>query len=80
MILNCCAGENSWESLDYKENKPISPKGNQPWIFIERTYAEFEAPRVWPLDTKSWFIGKDCVAVKDWGQKEKGATEDEIVK
>ena len=62
--------------LDSKEIKPVYPKGNQPWIFIGRIYAE--APIFWPLDEKSWFIGKDPDAGKDWGQEEKGVTEDEI--
>ena len=45
--------------LDYKEIKPVSPKGNQPWIFIRRTDAEAEALVLWPPDAKSWLIGKD---------------------
>ena len=56
--------------LDSKEIKPVNPKGNQPWIFIGR--AEAEIPILWPLDVKSWFIGKDPDAGKDWGQEEKG--------
>ena len=65
--------------LDSKEIKPINPKGNQPWIFIERTDAEAEAPIIWPPDAKSWLIGKDLDAGENWGQEEKGATEDEMV-
>ena len=64
--------------LDYKEIKPASPKGNQPWIFIGRTNGETEAPILWPPHAKSQFIGKDLDAVQDWGQ-EKGTTEDEMV-
>jgi len=64
--------------LDYKEIKPVNPKGNQPWILIGRTDAEAEAPILWPPDVKSWLIGKDPDAGKDWGQ-EKGATENEMV-
>ena len=45
--------------LDYKEIKPISPKGNQPWIFIGRTHAEAESTILWPPDAKSWLTGKD---------------------
>ena len=52
--------------------------GNQPWIFIGRT--EAEAPILWPPDVKSWITGKDPNAVQDWGQGEKGATEDEMVR
>ena len=65
-------------SLDSKEIKPVNPKGNQPWIFIGRTDAEAEAPILWPPDSKSWLIGKDPDAVKEWGQEEKGTTEDEM--
>ena len=66
-------------SLDCKEIKPVSPKGNQPWIFIGRTDAEAEAPILWPPDVKSWLIGKDFDAGKNWRQKEKRAAEDEMV-
>ena len=48
-------------------------------MFIGRIDAEVEAPRLWPPDAKSWLIGKDPDAGKDWGQEEKGATEDEVV-
>ena len=65
--------------LDSKEIKPVHPKGNQPWIFIGRTDAEAEAPILWPPDAKGWLIGKDPDAEKDWGQEEKGSTEDEMV-
>ena len=62
-----------------KEIKLLHPKGNQPWIFIGRTVAEAEAPILWPPDAKSWLIGKDPDASRDWGQEEKGTTEDEMV-
>ena len=52
--------------LDCKVIKPVNPKGNQPWIFIGRTHAEAEALIICPLDTKSWLIGKDPDAGKDW--------------
>ena len=65
--------------LDCKEIKPVNPKGNQPWIFFGRTDAEVEAPILWAPDMKSRFIGKDHDAGKDWEQKDKGATEDEMV-
>ena len=72
--------ENILESpLGFKEIKPINPKGKQPWIFIGRTDAEAEAPLLWPTDAKNWLIGKDPDARKDWGQEEKGVTENEIV-
>ena len=65
--------------LESQDIKPVSPKGNQPWILIGRTDAEAEAPILWPLDGKSWLFGKDPDVEKDWGQEEKGETEDEIV-
>ena len=64
--------------LDSKEIQPIQPKGNQPWTFTGRTDAEAEAP-TWPSDVKSWLIGKDSDAGKDWRQGEKETTEDELV-
>ena len=74
--LNCGAGEDSWEPLDCKEIKPVNPKGNQLWIFFERTDAEAEAPTLWPPDVKSQLIGKDPDAGTDWRQEEKGMTQD----
>ena len=79
MLLNCDAGEDSWESLGHKKIKPVNPKENQPWIFIGRADAEAETPILWPSDSKSRLIGKDPDAGKDWRQKEKGMTEDKIV-
>ena len=61
------------------EIKPVSPKGNQSWIFIGKTDAEAETPILWPPDAKKWLIGKDPDAGKDWGQEEKGTTEDEMI-
>ena len=60
-----------------KEIKPVNPKGNQPWIVIGSTDAE--ASILWPPDVKSQLVGKDSDAGKDWGQEEKGKTEDEMV-
>ena len=65
--------------LDVKETKPVNSKRNQPWILIGRTDAKAEAPIFWPPDAKSWLTGKDPDAGKDWGQEEKGTTEDEMV-
>ena len=65
--------------LDCKEIKPVNPKGNKSWIFIGKTDAEAKTPILWPLDVKSWLIGKDHDAGKDWEQEEKGETEDEMV-
>ena len=64
--------------LDRKDIKPVSPKGNQPWVFIGRTDAQAEAPIFWPSDVKSWIIGKDPDAVEDWRQ-EKRVTEDKMI-
>ena len=58
--------------LDCKGINPVNPKGNQSWIFIGRTDAEAETPILWPSDAKSWLIGKDPDAGKDWRQEEKG--------
>ena len=71
--------EKNFESLLYwKEIKLVNPKGNQPWIFIGRTDAEVEAPKLWSPDEKSQLIGKDPDAGKDWRQKQKGTADDEI--
>ena len=84
--LDC---EESWEQknmlektlespLDCKEIQPVHPKGNQSWVFFGRTDAEAETPVLWPPDVKSWLIGKDPDSGRDWGQEEKGMTEDEM--
>ena len=65
--------------LDCKEIQPVHPKGDQSWVFFGRTDAEAETPILWPSDVKSWLIWKDPDAGKDWGQEEKGTTEDEMV-
>ena len=65
--------------LDCKEIQPVHPKGDQSWVFIGRTDAEAETPKLWPPDGKNWLIGKDLDAGKDWRQEEKGMTEDEVV-
>ena len=57
----------------------VYPKGDQSWVFIGRTDTEAETPMLWPPDAKSWLIGKDPDAGEDWGQEEKGMTEDEMV-
>ena len=65
--------------LDCKKTKPVNPKGNQAWIFIGRTDDEVKVPILWPPAGKSRLIGKDHDAGKDWGQEEKGMTEDDMV-
>ena len=69
MFLNCGVGEDSWESLELQEDPTC----------LGRTDAEAEAPILWPPDAESWLIWKDPDAGKDWGQEEKGKTEDEMV-
>ena len=72
--------EKTLESLlDCKEIQPVNPKGNQSWIFFERTDAKAEAPILWLSDGKNWLIGKDPDAGKDWRLEEKGMREDEMV-
>ena len=71
--------EKSLESpLDCKEIQPVHPKGDQSWGFTGRTDAEAETPIFWPPHAKSRLIGKDPDAERDWGQEEKGMTEDEM--
>ena len=89
-MVNQCAEHQIWcletvvlertlgSPLDSKEIKPVNPKGNQPWIFIGRTDGEAEAPVLWSPDKKNWLTGKDLDAGKDWGQEEKGMTEDNM--
>ena len=74
MLSNCGALKSP---LDCKEITPVSLKGNQPWILIGRIYAE--ALILWPSDVKSRLIRKDPDAGQDWGQEERGTTEDEMV-
>ena len=65
--------------LDFKEIQPGHPKGDQSWVFIARIDVQAEAPILWLPDAKSWLIGKDPDAGKDWGQEERGTTEEEMV-
>ena len=64
--------------LDSKEIQPVHPKGNQSWIFIGKADDEAETPTLWSPDAKNWLIGKVPDAGKDWRQKEKGTTENEM--
>ena len=64
--------------LDCKEIQPVHSEGDQPWMFFGRSDAKAETPVLWPPHTKSWHIGKDSDAGRDWGQEEKGMTEDEM--
>ena len=65
---------------DCKEIQPVHSKGDQSWVFFGRTDAKSETPVFWPPHAKSWLIGKDSDALRDWGQKEKGTTEDEMAR
>ena len=62
--------------LDCKEIQSVHCKGDQSWVFIGRTDVEAKTPILWPRHVKSWLIGKDSDAGRDWGQEEKGTTED----
>ena len=64
--------------LDCKKVQSVHPKGDQFWVFIEKIDAKAEIPILWPPHVKSWLIGKDPDARRDWGQEEKGTTEDEM--
>ena len=64
--------------LNCKEIQRVHPKGDQAWVFIVRTDAEAETPILWPPQAKGWLIGKDSDAGRDWGQEEKGMTEDKM--
>ena len=76
MLLNCGVGEDSEIPLDWKKIQPVHPKGDQSWVLIGRTDAEAETAILWPPHAKSWLLGKDPDAGRDWGQEGKGTTED----
>ena len=71
-------GLSDWTELDCKEIQPVHPKGDQPWVFFGRTDAKAETPILWLPHVKSWLIRKASDAGRDWGQEEKGMTEDEM--
>ena len=64
--------------LDCEEIQPVHSEGDQPWDFFGRNDAKAETPILWPPHVKSWLVGKDSDAGRDWGQEEKGTTEDEM--
>ena len=64
--------------LDCQEIQPVHSEGDQPWDFSGRNDAKAETPELWPPHEKGWLIGKDSDAGRDWGQEEKGTTEDEM--
>ena len=79
MLLNCGVGEDSWESLGLQVD-PTSPFWRRSALgFLGRNDAKAETAVLWPPHGKCWLIGKDPDAGRDWGQEEKGTTEDEMV-
>ena len=64
--------------LDCKDIQTVHPKEDQSWVFIGRNDSKVETPILWPPHAKSWLTGKDSDAGRDWGQEEKGTTEDEM--
>ena len=83
-LNNCCFWivvlEKTFENpLDCKKIQPVHSEGDQPWDFFGRNDAKAETPVLCPPHAKSWLIGKDSDAGRDWGQEEKGMTEDEMV-
>ena len=76
MLLNCGVNKTLESPLDCKDIQPVHSEGDQPWDFFGRNDAKAETPVLWPLHAKSWLIGKDSDAGRDWGQEEKGRTED----
>ena len=78
MLLNCGIGEDFESPLDCKEIQPVHSKGDHSWVFFGRNDAKAETTVRWPPHVKSWLIGKDSDAGRDWGQEEKGTTEDEM--
>ena len=78
MVLTVVLEKTLESPLDCKEIQPVHSKGDQSWVFFVRTDAEAETPILWPPPAKSWLIGKDSDAGRDWGQEEKGMTEAEM--
>ena len=78
MLLNRGLEKTLESPLNYKEIQPVYSEGDQPWVFFGRYDAKAETPVLWPPYTKSWLIGKDSDAGRDWGQEEKGTTEDDL--
>ena len=78
MLLNVVLEKTLESPLDCKEIQPVHSEGDQPWDFFGRNDAKAEIPILWPPHVKSWLTGKDSDAGRDWGQEEKGTTEDEM--
>ena len=78
MLLNVVLEKTLESPLDCKEIQPVPSKGDQSWVFFGRNDAKAKTPVLWPPHVKSWLNGKDSAAGRDWGQEEKGMTEDEM--
>ena len=78
MLSNCGAAEDSWESLEQQRDQKVNLKGSQLWILIGRTDADADAAVFWSPYVNNQVIGKVPDVGKDWGQKEKRASEDEM--
>ena len=78
MVLTVVLEKTLESPLDCKEIQPVHSKGDQPGVFVGRNDAKAESPVLWLPHTKTRFIGKDSDAARDWGQEEKGTTEDEM--
>ena len=76
ILLNCGVGEDSGESIGLQGD--LHSRGDQSWVFFGRNDAKAETPVLWPPHAKSRLIGKDSDTGRDWGQEEKGTTEDEM--
>ena len=77
-MCTLCLAKNRIYIRLFKEIQPIHSKEDQSWVFFGRNDAKAETPVLWPPHVKSWLIGKDSDAGRDWGQEEKGTTEDEM--
>ena len=77
-FLTVVLGNTLESPLDCKESQPVHSRGDQPWVFFGRNDAKAETPVLWPPHANSWLVGKDLDAGRDWGQEEKGTTEDEM--
>ena len=78
MLLTVVLEKTLESPLYCKEIQPVHSEGDQPWMFFQRNDAKAETPVLWPPHAMSWLIGKDSDAGRDWGQEEKGMTEDEM--
>ena len=78
MLLNCGVEKTLESPLDFKDIQPVHSKKDQPWDFFGRNDANAETPVLWPPHAKSWLIGKDPDAGRDWRQEENGTTEEEM--